>query len=108
MAINQIKSSDALNRASGIRGWKMKMTNHPNRNRRFYAAQSPRGFANEILVHVFETRAARDAWVAEHEDDGGVNSASQGAYTITSKRAKEILAYPGDAITHSYNGAVEH
>jgi len=67
------------------------MTNHPHRNRRFYAAQSPRGFANEINVHVFRSRAARDAWVAEHADDGDVNAATRGAYSITSKEARRIL-----------------
>lgn len=84
------------------------MTNHPNRNRRFYAAQSPRGFANEVRVHVFPSRADRDVWVAAHEDDGDVNSASQGAYAITSKQAREILGYRGDAATQSYNSAIEH
>lgn len=76
--------------------------------RRYYAAQSPRGFANEIVIHTFATRQARDAWVAEHGDDGDVNSATQGAYTITSKRAREILGYRGDAATQSYNNVVEH
>jgi len=74
----------------------------------FYAAQSPRGFANEVNVHTFATKAARDAWVAKHEDDGGVNAASQGAYPITSKRARVILGYRGDAATESYNSAVQH
>lgn len=75
---------------------------------KFYAAQSPRGFANEINVHSFSSHQARDAWVSAHEDDGDVNSASQGAYKITSKRARQILGYRGDAATESYNGSVEH
>jgi hypothetical protein len=70
---------------------------------RFYAAQAPRGFVNEINVHSFPTRAARDAWVAEHENDGDVNSAACGARTITSKEARVILGYRGDAATASYN-----
>jgi hypothetical protein len=74
----------------------------------FYAAQSPRGFANEINVHQFRSRKERDAWVAEHTDDGDVNSASRGAYVITSRRAKAILAYAGDAATESFNSAVAH
>lgn len=76
--------------------------------RKFYAAQSPRGFANEIVVHVFPSRAARDGWVSAHEDDGDVNSASQGAFVITAPHARKILGYRGDAITQSYNGAIEH
>lgn len=84
------------------------MTNHPNRNRRFYAAQSPRGFVNEVMVHVFRSRADRDAWVAEHEDDGDANSAACGAYAITAKRARDILGYRGNAITESFNDAIEH
>ncbi len=74
----------------------------------FYAAQSPRGFANEIEVHTFPSRKDRNAWVAAHEDDGDVNAASQGAYAITSKRARTILSYRGDAATRSYNATVEH
>ena len=83
------------------------LLNHPNRNRKFYAAQSPRGFANEVEVHSFASRQARDEWVAAHADDGDVNSASCGAYTITSKRAREITGYRGDAATESYNSAVK-
>ena len=80
----------------------------PARRRRFFAAQSPRGFANEIDVHVFLSRGARDAWVAEHWDDGDMNSATRGAYYITAKRAQQILGDRGDAITASYNSAVFH
>jgi hypothetical protein len=74
----------------------------------FYAAQAPRGFANEVEVHSFKARADRDSWVAAHADDGDVNSASQGAYAITSKRARAILGYRGDAATQSYNSAIAH
>lgn len=84
------------------------MTNHPNRNRHYYAAQSPRGFANEIIVHSFPSRRARDEWVAAHEDDGDVNSASQGAYAITSERARSITDYKGDAATESHNSVIDH
>jgi len=62
------------------------MTNHPNR-RRYYAAQSPRGFSNEVNYYAFSSKAARDAWVAEHADDGDVNSASRGAYACTKAEA---------------------
>jgi len=58
------------------------MTNHPNR-RRYYAAQSPRGFANEVNYYVFKSKTARDTWVSEHSGDGDVNSASRGAYACT-------------------------
>lgn len=84
------------------------MTNHPHRNRRFYAAQSPRGFANECQVHAFPSRAARDEWVAAHEDDGDVNSAALGAWAITGRQARRILGYRGDAATQCYNSALEH
>lgn len=67
---------------------------------RFYAAQSPRGFSNEIIVHSFGSREARDTWVTEHKDDGDVNSATRGAYAITAKHAKKILGCWGDAIEH--------
>jgi hypothetical protein len=77
-------------------------------NRRYFAAQSPRGFANEIDVHSFPSRQARDQWVEAHEDDGDVNSASQGARAITSKRARSIVGYGGDAATESFNSVVEH
>lgn len=62
------------------------MANHPNR-RRYYAAQSPRGFANEVNVYAFSGRALRDAWVGEHADDGDVNAATQGAYAVTKAEA---------------------
>jgi hypothetical protein len=74
----------------------------------FYAAQSPRGFANEVTVHCFTSRRDRDAWVATHENDGDVNAASRGAYAVTSKRAQAILSYRGDAATESFNAAINH
>ena len=75
---------------------------------KFYAAQSPRGFANEITVHSFASRLARDLWVTDHADDGGVNAASQGAYAIRASRARAILGYRGDAATESFNSAICH
>lgn len=77
-------------------------------NRKFYASQSPRGFANEITVHFFDSRQARDEWVDAHASDGDVNSAYCSARSITAKRAWEILNYSGDAVTKSYNSAVQH
>lgn len=59
-------------------------------------------------MHVFGSRADRDAWVEKHEDDGDANSATRGAYAITAKRARAILGYSGDAATQSFNGAVDH
>jgi hypothetical protein len=76
--------------------------------RRYYAAQSARGFANEVDVHSFPSRKSRDAWVAAHCDDGDVNSASQGAYVVTAKRARALVGYRGDVATQSYNVTVEH
>lgn len=70
------------------------MANHPNR-RRYYAAQSPRGFSNEVDVYAFSGKALRDAWVAEHEHDGDVNSAYCGAYVVTKA---EALRLAGEAI----------
>lgn len=76
--------------------------------RTFYAAQSPRGFANETHVHSFPTRAARDAWVSDHADDGDVNAATRGAYSITAKEARAILGDRGDAATETFNAAIQH
>ena len=72
-------------------------------SRRWYAAQSPRGFGNEINVYSFASRKLRDAWVEAHEDDGDVNSAHCGARSITAREARQICGYRGDAITQSYN-----
>ena len=69
---------------------------------KYYAAQSPRGFANEIAIHSFPSRASRDAWVTAHADDGDVNSAARGAYAVTAKQARQLLRYSGDAITPSF------
>ena len=69
----------------------------------FYAYQRPRGFINEVNVHGFEGRKYRDAWVAEHKDDGDVNSASLGAKACTAKMAKGLLAE-----RDSYNQYVFH
>ena len=77
-------------------------------DRKFYAAQSPRGFANEIEVHSFGSRAERDAWVSSHENDGDVNNASCGAYVVTARRAREIAGYRGDAATQSFNSIISH
>ena len=74
----------------------------------YYAVQSPRGFANEVNVHAFASRLARDAWVAQHEDDGDVNSAARGARAVTAARAKRILADRGDAATSVYNTLHRH
>lgn len=77
-------------------------------SRKYYAQQSPRGFCNEIFVRVFASRAARDAWVGEHGNDGDVNSASCGARTCTSKEARSIIGYKGNEITESFNGMIDH
>ncbi len=69
----------------------------------YYAEQSPRGFSNEVNTYRFATKAARDAWVAEHESDGDCNSASQGAKRITAAEARRNVGYKGDAATKSYN-----
>lgn len=63
----------------------------------YYAAQSPRGFANEVDIHAFSTKAKRDAWVDEHADDGDVNSATMGAYAVTQKEARKIVGYSLDS-----------
>lgn len=69
----------------------------------FYAKQSPRGFANEINVFEFKTRAARDEWVCRHKDDGDVNSAYRGARACLARDAARIVRWRGDAITQSFN-----
>ena len=76
--------------------------------RSYFAAQSPRGFANETMVHIFWSKAARNEWVAAHADDGDVNSAACGAYIISSSRARELIRYRGDAATKNYNSAIRH
>lgn len=74
--------------------------------RNFYAAQSPRGFSNEVVVHVFSTRAGRDAWVAENDDDR--DGAERCPWAITAKAARRILGDRGDGVTQSYNNLVTH
>jgi hypothetical protein len=69
----------------------------------YYAEQSPRGFANEINTYRFATKADRDAWVEDHENDGDCNSANQGATAITSAQARKNIGYKGDDATESYN-----
>lgn len=66
------------------------MASHPNRS--FYALHSPRGFPPEAVVHVFASRAARDAWVTENEEsgDGGRKGAKRGTRAIPSKYARSI------------------
>jgi hypothetical protein len=56
----------------------------------FYAAQSPRGFSNEVIVYSFSTKSRRDVWVLDHENDGDVNSAYRGGYAITRAAALRI------------------
>ena len=72
-------------------------------HRHYYAAQSPQGFANQVNVHIFWTKSARDLWVARHANDGDVNSASRGAYCVTAKQAHAILTRRSDAVTQQYN-----
>ncbi len=57
---------------------------------KFYAAQSPRGFANEVYVYAFNTKSLRDLWVGEHCNDGDVNSAYCGAYVVNAATAKRL------------------
>lgn len=63
---------------------------------KFYAAQSPRGFARETNVYMFHSRSARNSWVTEHRDDGDTNSAYRGAYAITRKEAIRLTGYALD------------
>lgn len=74
----------------------------------YYAVQSPRGFSNELTVHAFATADKRDLWVAQHEHDGDVNSASQGARVISAKEATMILHSAGDSATRMYHAIVAH
>lgn len=73
----------------GTRGGVKTVTNHSNR-RRYYAAQSPRGFSNEVDVYIFSSLAHRNAWVEEHRHDGDANSAYCGAYTVTKQEALRL------------------
>jgi hypothetical protein len=74
----------------------------------YYAAQSPRGYANEVVAHKFASRAARDQWVDAHRNDGDCNSAACGAYAVTAADARKIAGYKGDAITDSYNTMIDY
>lgn len=84
------------------------MTSHANARRRYYAAQSPRGYGNEIQVHVFPSRAARDGWVREHAEDGDVNAARCGAYAISAQRARHMLGWRGTVTVANMHTAVCH
>ena len=79
------------------------MKEEPTGKKHYYAAQSPRGFANEIHVCRFASRAARDKWVEERKGYGDCNSAVLGGRAISAVEARRIAAYHGDAITESYN-----
>jgi hypothetical protein len=72
-------------------------------SKHYYAAQSPRGFANETNVIRFADKATRNQWVEEHKNDGDCNSAACGAYAVTAAEARKIVAYKGNALTESYN-----
>ena len=61
----------------------------------YYAKQSPRGFANEIVVHQFPSRRERDAWVEQHETDGDCNSAARGARSCSASEAHRLLRRVG-------------
>jgi hypothetical protein len=101
------KPAHSISPAPRGAGAETKMANHPNRTWA-YAVQSPRGFSNELTVHAFATAADRDAWVAQHEDDGDVNSAALGARAITAKQAAGIMHDRGDAATRTYNALTAH
>lgn len=62
------------------------MTSHRN----YYAAQSPRGFSNEVDIYIFRSIAERNAWVSEHTNDGDANSAHRGAYAVSRAEAARI------------------
>jgi hypothetical protein len=62
-------------------------------NRHYYAAQSPRGFANEINIYRFGSKADRVAFVSDHF----------GAETITARDARRILARKDNDLTKQYN-----
>jgi hypothetical protein len=65
---------------------------------RYYAYQSPHGFANEVNVLEFPSASSRDRWVEMHKEDGGVNSASLGA--CSAKEAKRLLKEEGSRHIH--------
>ena len=75
--------------------------------RHYYATQSPRGFANEINVWQFASRADRDAWVQIHRTDGDCNSAALGAQSCTVRDAHRILARRDTNVEKFYNMLVD-
>lgn len=72
--------------------------------RTYYGKRSPRGFANEIEVHVFRSRADRDAWVAA--DRAELSACMR--RPCTASEARRLWAYKGDALTESFHSRVEH
>jgi len=67
----------------------------------FYAAQEPRGFANETHVHRFAARAQRNAWVEEHIDD---HDGQANTRAITARLAHKYVS--GRAYRDEYNTLV--
>ena len=59
--------------------------------RNYYAAQRPRGFANETVVRRFASAKQRDDWATRHENDGDLNAATHGAVAITAARARYLI-----------------
>jgi len=64
----------------------------------FYAQRSPRGFANEIDIHRFRTKAERDAFVED---------ARTAAEVCTAAEARAILRRKPTAMTDQYNTLLE-
>lgn len=60
--------------------------------RHYYARQLPRGFVNEVDIHVFTSRTTRNEWVDAHRNDGDVNSATMGAVGCSLDQAREWAA----------------
>jgi hypothetical protein len=68
--------------------------------RHYYAAQSPRGFANEVDVCRFGSKAERDAYAAADHWDVGTEA-------ITARDARRILARKDNDLTQQYNRLLE-
>lgn len=64
-----------------------------------YAAHSPRGFSNEIEVHVFTGKVERDRWVAQMEGPR--------TWVTTLRMARRYLK-KGTPTNWNYNTIVEH
>lgn len=64
----------------------------------YYAAISPREFANEVEIHKFGSKAQRDTWVGDRDQ----------SWSCSPKFARLILTDKGDTATMTYHSLHDH